>query len=70
MNEKKNGTLHGNFFERITKFISKFFKIPQTKTNKRLRLTIKFKANVETVPRQPFDTYGHECKHFDVHCAQ
>jgi hypothetical protein len=39
--------------------------IDLTKTNKHLRLTIKFNANVEIASRQPFSTY----RHF-VHCAQ
>jgi hypothetical protein len=37
----------------------------KTKTNEHLRLTIKFNANVEIIPRQPFGTH----RHF-VHCAQ
>jgi hypothetical protein len=34
-----------------------FFEAITEKQINHLRLTIKFKANVETAPRQPFDTY-------------
>jgi hypothetical protein len=34
-----------------------FFYWPQTKTNNHLRLLIKFNANVEIIPRQPFGTH-------------
>jgi hypothetical protein len=72
---KKSGTLHNNFFLRkwqiLLKKINLIFNVKilidlkQIHTNNHLRLTIKFNANVEIIPCQPFGTYR-----YFVHCAQ
>jgi hypothetical protein len=73
MNEK-NWYLTYQFFLRkwqiLLKKINLIFNVKilidlQINTNNHLRLTIKFNANVEIIPCQPFGTY----RHF-VHCAQ
>jgi hypothetical protein len=58
---KKIDTLHNNFFGKVTNF-NLIFNVKilidqnQTKSNKHLRLTIKFNPNVEIASRQLFGT--------------